>query len=287
MSIFKVIALMLFISCGAIAQVKNTKPARNAAMYLAFDIATKDRYMFPIQFFRLNKVKKIVSGNTKDPDNSFVLEFNNKGQWISLGTKGDNLLVKYKNDMPVDFTNNHGKMLDLHYFGDTAIVKIETKIWQYILVGNMFLDTKSYTYEKSMSSLTRELGVSINNKTIRKIEGGQQVISEPTDLKESDYLPRVITTYSNTNWILPLSIDYDDDAYKGRVDIGNVERARYFYDKAGNLVMDISENGFTTHRVFKMKNGLPVSMTTRWIGRQMKGTLEAKPEITRFSYTYF
>lgn len=256
-------------------------------MYLAFDIATKERFVFPIQFFKLNKVKKILASNIKDPDNDFILEFNHKGQWIGLGTKGENLLVKYKNDMPADFTNNYGRMLDFYYSGDTAVVKIENRIWQYILVGNMFLDTKSYPYEKDMPSLIRESGTGINSKTIRKTGKDREVVSEPVDLKETDFLPRLIKTYSNTNWILPLSIDYDDHAYKGRTDMGNVERARYFYDKAGNLIVNISENGLTTNRVFKMKNGLPMSMTTRWIGRQMKGTPEAKPEITRFSYTYF
>ncbi|MGY0036134.1 hypothetical protein [Pedobacter sp. NJ-S-72] len=126
-------------------------------------------------------------------------------------------------------------MLDFYYSGDTAVVKAETRTWQYALVGNMFLDKKSYPYETIIYSSTQ--------------------------------------TEMNRN--------------KGKVDTGNVERAGSFYDKAGNLVMNITENGFTTNRVFKMKNGLPVSMTTRWIGREMKGIPEAKPEITRFSYTYF
>ncbi|MBB5638027.1 hypothetical protein HDE68_003953 [Pedobacter cryoconitis] len=291
MNIFKVITMMLTISCGgAIAQVKNDMPSKNvekAMMYLAFDLATKDRYVFPIQFFKLKNVKKIVSDNPKDPDNEFSLEFNTKGQWISLETKGDNLRVKYMNDAPAGFTNNHGKMLDFYYSGDTAVVKIEHKIWQYRLVGQMFLDTESYPCEKGIGSIFHPSETSFNHKKIRKTDKHQQIISEPADLKESDYLPRLITTYSHTSWNLPLSIDEDDYAYKDRNDIGNVKRTKYFYDTEGNLVMDVSENGFTTNHVFKMKNGLPVTLTTRWKGRQMKGTAEEKPEITNFSYTFF
>ncbi|MGY0036135.1 hypothetical protein [Pedobacter sp. NJ-S-72] len=115
MNIFKGIAFMLFINCGVIAQVKNTKSKGSAAMYLAFDIATKERFVFPIQFFKLNKVKKILASNVKDPDNDFVLEFNHKGQWTGLGTKGDNLSVKYKNDMPAGFTNNNMAWQDARF----------------------------------------------------------------------------------------------------------------------------------------------------------------------------
>ncbi|MBB6270973.1 hypothetical protein HDF26_001400 [Pedobacter cryoconitis] len=291
MNIFKVITIMLIVGYGgAIAQVKKAMPSKNvekAMMYLAFDLATKDRCIFPMQFFKLNNVKRIVSHNPEDPDNEFILEFNTKGQWISLETKGDNLRVKYINNAPVDFTNNQGKMLDFYYSGDTAVVKIEEKIWQYTLVGQMFLDTKSYPYEKGMVSIFQPSEISFNHKKIRKTGINQQIISEPADLKENDYLPRLITTYSHTSWDLPLSIAENDYAYKDRNDIGNVKRTKYFDDTQGNLVMDVSENGFTTNHVFKMKNGLPVTLTTRWKGRQMKGAAEAKPEITNFSYTFF
>ncbi|MBB5621168.1 hypothetical protein HDE69_002221 [Pedobacter cryoconitis] len=279
---------MLLINCGVIAQEKKAKEIKNAAkaaMYLAFDQATRDRYVFPIQFFKLHKIKKVIASNTADPDNDFILEFDKNGRWIGLGNKGDNLRLKYKNNMPDEFTNRTGKMVDFKYSTDTLIVKIESRAWQYTLNGSMFLRIKCYIQDKADSS--GKLTISTNQVTIRKKAGTPEVISEPANLIEQDYLPREITTYSNTNWDLPLSIYSDDLAYKGRTDIGNVSRERYYKDKEGNFVEDRTESGYTTHHVFKMKDGKPLSLTTSYKGRQLKGTPEPKPEITTYKYTYF
>lgn len=279
---------MLLINCGVIAQEKKAKEIKNpakAAMYLAFEQTTKDRYVFPIQFFKLHRVKKIVANNTADPDNDFILEFDKGGHWISLGTRGDNVLLKYKNNMPYEFTNRAGKMADFQFAADTAIVKIGTSEWHYSLVGSLFLETKRYVQGKADSS--GKPGLSINQVTISKTAYSTEVISEPVNLIAQDYLPRVTTTYSNANWDLPLSVDINDLVYKGRTDIGNVRRERYCKDKMGNFVVDITESGYTTQHVFKMKDGKPLSLTISYKGRQLKGTPEPKPEITTYKYTYF
>lgn len=276
---------MLLISGGVNAQESKVKNAAKAAMYLAFEQTTKDRYVFPIQFFKLHKVKKIVASNVADPDNDFILEFDKSGRWISLGTKGDNVLLKYKNNRPHEFTNRDGKMADFQYAADTAIVKIGTSAWHYSLFGSMFLETKRYVQGKTDSS--GESVISTNQVNIRKTVYNAEVISEPVNLIAQDYLPRVITTYSNTNWILPLSIDRDDLVYKGRTDIGNLSRERYYKDKVGNFIVDITESGYTTRRIFKMKDGKPLSLETSYKGRQLKGTPAAKPEITTYKYIYF
>lgn len=280
-----IIVLILLISNGIIAQENNVKNPAKAAMYLAFEQSTKDRCVFPIQFFKLHNVKRIVSNNTADPDNDFILEFDKSGRWIGLSTKGDNVLLKYKNNMPHEFTNRAGKMADFKYLADTAIVKIGTSEWHYSLVGSLFLETKRYVQGKADAS--GKLGISTNQVAIRKTAHSAEVISEPVNLIAQDYLPRLVTTYSNTSWDLPLSIDRDDFVYKGRTDMGNVSRERYYKDEAGNFVMDITESGYTTHHVFKMKDGKPLSLKTSYKGRQPKGTPEAKPEITTYQYTYF
>lgn len=282
---YAIIVLMLLIGGGVIAQESKVKNAAKAAMYLAFEQTTKDRYVFPIQFFKLHKVKRIVASNAADPDNDFILEFDKSGSWIALSTKGDNVFLKYKNNMPYEFTNRDGKMADFQYTADTAIVKIGTSTWHYTLVGSMFLETKRYLQRKEDSS--GESGISTNQVSIRKTAYNAEVVSEPVHLIAQDYLPRVITTYSNTNWILPLSIDRDDLVYKGRTDIGNVSRERYYKDKTGNFIADIAESGYTTRRIFKMKDGKPLSLATIYKGRQLKGAPEAKPEITTYKYTYF
>lgn len=280
-----IIVLILLISNGVIAQENNIKNPAKAAMYLAFEQTTKDRYIFPIQFFKLHNIKRIAANNTDDPDNDFILEFDKSGRWISLSTKGDNVLLKYKNNMPHEFTNRFGKMAGFEYAADTAIVKIGTSEWHYSLVGSLFLETKRYVQGKADSS--GKPGISTNQVTIKKIPHSAGVVSEPVNLIAQDYLPRVITTYSNTNWDLPLSIDSDDLAYKGRTDIGSVSRERYYKDKLGNFIVDISESGYTTRRIFKMKDGKPLRLTTIYKGRQLKGNPEPKPEITTYKYTYF
>lgn len=276
---------MLLISGGAIAQESKLKNAAKAAMYLAFEQTTKDRYVFPIQFFKLHKVKKIVASNAADPDSDYILEFDKSGRWITLSTKGDNVLLKYKNNRPHEFTNKDGKMAYFQYTADTAIVKIGTSAWHYALVGSIFLETKRFVQHKADSS--GESGISTNQVSITKTVYSAEVVSEPINLIAQDYLPRVITTYSNTNWILPLSIDRDDLVYKGRTDIGNVSKERYYKDKAGDFIVDITESGYTTHHIFKMKDGKPLSLATSYMGRQLNGTPEAKPEITTYKYTYF
>lgn len=266
-------------------KVKEVKNAAKAAMYLAFDQATRDRYVFPFQFFKLHKVKKIMARNTADPDNDFILEFDKNGRWVSLGTKGDNLVLKYKNNMPDEFTNRTGKMVDFKYSADTLIIQIETRAWHYTLVGSMFLRTKWYIQDKTDSSEKRT--ISMNQVTIRKTADSPEVISEPANLTEQDYLPREIITYSNTNWDLPLLINAHDLVYKGRTDMGNVSREKYDKDKLGNFVVDITESGYTTHHIFKMKDGKPLSLSTSYKGRRLKGSPEEKPEITTYRYTYF
>lgn len=280
-----VIVLIFLMNCKVIAQQKMVKNQAKAAMYLAFDQATRDRYIFPIQFFKLHQVKKIVASNAADPENDFILEFDKSGRWISLGTRGDNVLLKYKNNMPYEFTNSVGKMADFQYSADTAIVKIGTSEWHYSLVGNLFLEIKRYVQGKADS--LGKLGISTNQVTISKTPHSTEVISEPVNLIAQDYLPRVITTYSNANWDLPLSIDINDLVYKGRTDIGNVRRERYCKDKMGNFVVDITESGYTTLYVFKMKDGKPLSLKTSYKGIQLKGTPGPKSEITSYKYTYF
>ncbi|RAJ30204.1 hypothetical protein [Pedobacter cryoconitis] len=284
MKIYILIVSILLIRCGVIAQEKRVKDPAKAAMYLAFEQHTKDRYVFPIQFFKLHNVKRIVANNVADPDNDFILEFDKSGRWISLGTKGDNVLLSYKNNMPHEFTNRTGKMADFQYAEDTVIVKIGTSEWHYSLVGSLFLKTK---YVQGKADSSGKLGISTNQVIIRKVAHSAEVISEPVNLIAQDYLPRLITTYSNTKWELPLSIDSDDLVYKGRTDIGNVSRERYYKDKMGNFIFDNSESGYTTHHVFKMKDDKPLSLATSYKGRQLNGAPEAKPEITTYKYSYF
>lgn len=106
--------------------------------------------------------------------------------------------------------------------------------------------------------------------------------------KHADKLSQPITIYSNTNWDLPLTIHYkehpDDDEM-------NMMTENFFNDGKGNLILDKTIHTNRSHLVFKMENGLPVTLST--IKQQLSGPEKsvkesgAKPELLNFSYEYF
>lgn len=124
-----------------------------------------------------------------------------------------------------------------------------------------------------------------NHKTDRYIRKGR--IFHKVN-KHADKLSQPITIYSNTNWDLPLTIHYkqhpDDDEM-------NVMTENFFNDGNGNLILDKTISVGRSHLVFKMENGLPVTLSTfkqrlSGVEKLVKESGE-KSELLNFSYEYF
>lgn len=124
-----------------------------------------------------------------------------------------------------------------------------------------------------------------NHKTDRYIRKGR--IFHKVN-KHADKLSQPITIYSNTNWDLPLTIHYkqhpDDDEM-------NIMTENFFNDGKGNLILDKTIYSNRSHLVFKMENGLPVTLSTfkQLIFGNEKSVKESdvKPDLLNFSYEYF
>jgi len=106
--------------------------------------------------------------------------------------------------------------------------------------------------------------------------------------KQGDKLSQPVTIYSNTNWDLPLTIHYKEHPDDEEM---NVMTESFFNDEHGNLILDKTLYTRGDHLVFKMENGLPLTLSTfkqrlSGVDKSVKES-DSKPDLLNFSYEYF
>ncbi|MET4137685.1 hypothetical protein [Pedobacter sp. UYP1] len=298
-SVFK-IKMLLIAGVLLISSVTNAQGIAKEAMYLSFDNAFKDitgiSSSLPIRLFKLKGVRKIILKGAEQLPNvrSVTIAFNNKGQWVNMkDNTGTGLSVTYQNDKPFQVIVGN-KMSDsdfiyrFEYSGDVVRIKTLKGRWlrdlEYQLVGKQFLNTKLYTDTGKIidSASPRKVALIMSYQVIR--EDKRSILKEININKEKYFSPNVIT-YSNTDWILPFSIENKyvviDDQIAGT--------DQYYYETPEKLVIEKTEMGETTRFVYELREGLPVSLSLskqpneKWI----TGAPESGTKVNNFSYEYF
>lgn len=221
-------------------QTKNPDKNLQANMNgLLQHVALSDE-LLPFGLLDLKNVSSVIVASNFEEDKTHTYQFNKSGQITAIKSRGENITVTYKDNLPFTLSKDGKTTVNFYYQNDLVVLKESYQVTTERLIGNMFLEGSRFeTEEKDYAAMDLKSDVG-SEVTRKKGEICVQSMRVSNDDKWSK-------CYSNTEWNLPLTITqtYRDD----------VSTKTYSKNESGDLVVESANTNKTRRLVYTLKNG--------------------------------
>ncbi len=228
--------------------------------------------VFPTQFFNLKKVETMNMQSAAAGQNKKIsLRFDKIGHLTKVIERNDTTVISYKNGLPSTIKERNNDM-ELLYRGDTLVVKEQNYLTIYKLINKTFFEIRKYNIGKADYDRVLLSGAFANSV----VEKTGSVCSKKEEIDGERIIEEC---YSNTDWKLPLTIQY-----KSYV-AGRNSKNETVFRKEGNALVVENINEYKSIKVeYGLVEGKPASIKSSF---KRGGDDYSEPFELKVSYTYF